>query len=202
MAAGVHPGAVIHDWDHLVIGLRVPDGPESLLSLYAITYSASLGAGHVALLRATGAEGTEVVLALADDEGLGRRMQARLRDLGGTGPELAVPVVAAEFERHPFLAGGLGFTIRSRAATVEARWEAAGRPFWVEAPAPDLAADEDIWACFVEAHAASITIDGRAIPGEPFVDLAWEPRLGRALSSAHAALAEVRVTPHEGRRPR
>lgn len=52
MPAITHPGAVIHCWDHLVITLRDgPDGAETgFLSLYAITYSASLGAGHVAIV--------------------------------------------------------------------------------------------------------------------------------------------------------
>ena len=51
MIARTHPGAVIHCWDHLVITLRDAAGRETgFLSLYAIAYSASLGAGHVAVV--------------------------------------------------------------------------------------------------------------------------------------------------------
>ena len=199
MTARTHPGSLIHVWDHLVITLRRDDGVETLLSLYAITYSASLGPGHVAFLRGVGPDGEARTSCWSDDAGLGERMQARLRDMGGTGAELTGAVIPATFERHPFRAGGLGFTIRSADETVVARWEAAGQPFWMEGPAPDFSPTEDIWACFVEAHAASITIDGRPIAGEPYIDPVWLPKLGRALSSAHAALSEVRVTPHPGR---
>ena len=66
------------------------------------------------------------------------------------------------------------------------------------APAPDLRADEDIWALFVEAHRASMTVDGRPVVGEPFPDDVWVSKLGRPLSSAHVALSEVRVRPVSG----
>jgi len=197
--ARTHPGSLIHVWDHFVITLRREDGAETLLGLYAITYSAALGPGHVAFLRGFGPGGEPRTTAWADDAGLGERMQARLRDMGGSSAELTNEVVPASFERHPYRAGGLGFTIRAPDETVVARWEAAGQPFWVEGPAPDFSPTEDIWACFVEAHDATITVDGRPIPGEPYVDPVWVPKLGRALSSAHAALSEVRVAPHRGR---
>ena len=52
MPAAIHPGAVLHGWDHFVITLRDDTGRRSaFLSLYAITYSATLGAGQVAFLR-------------------------------------------------------------------------------------------------------------------------------------------------------
>jgi len=213
MPARIHPGSLVHVWDHFVITLRRADGAETLLSLYAITYSATLGPGHVAFLRGFGLDGETLAACYADDPSLGERMQARLRAMGGSGAELSGRPIEARFERHPYRAGSLGFTIHAPdgpdapgapegpRGPLVARWEAAGQPFWVEGPAPDFSPAEDIWACFVEANEASITLSGRSIPGQPYVDPVWLPKLGRALSSAHVALAEVRVTPHEGRRP-
>jgi hypothetical protein len=40
-----------------------------------------------------------------------------------------------------------------------------------------------------------VTVNGLAAPGEPFDDDVWVPKLGRSLSSAHGAFAEIRVEP-------
>ena len=111
------------------------------------------------------------------------------------GFELGAPIVAARFERRPFTADGLGFDITSDGLSVEVRWLESSPPFWMIAPAPDLAPDEDIWAMFVEAHDASVRVGGEAVAGRPFLDDAWVPKLGRPLSSAHVAFSEVRVEP-------
>ena len=191
MTARLHPGAVVHIWDHLVIGLADGDGQTALLSLYAIAWSPELGAGHVCLVDRRGLPR----MVLADPVVLGERMQARLRAMDAPGPADRVPVTAAAFERHAAEATGLGWTIRTETSTIEARWQDLGSPVWVEGPAPAFRAEEDIWACFVPAASASIVIDGVRLGGRPFEDRSWLPKLGRALSSAHAALAEVRVTP-------
>jgi hypothetical protein len=191
MTARLHGGAVTHVWDHVVIGLRDAQGPTATLSLYAIAWSGELGGGHVCLLDRR--ERPRVVLA--EPVELGGRMLARLRAMGAPGADGPGAVEAAAFERHPATSVGLGWTIRGTATTVEARWEDLEPPLWVEGPAPAFWEREDIWACFVSARAATLTVDGERLDGEPFEDPVWEPKLGRAISSAHAALAEVRVTP-------
>ena len=51
----------------------------------------------------------------------------------------------------------------------------------------------------VGAPRAHLVVDGDEVPGEPFEDDVWTPKLGRPLSSAHGAFAEVRVEPVSGR---
>ena len=81
--ATIHPGSVIHCWDHLVITLRDEAGAQTgFLSLYAIAYSASLGAGHVALIDVSSSDGGPYAATLTDDLGLGRRQQDRLQAMG------------------------------------------------------------------------------------------------------------------------
>jgi hypothetical protein len=192
MTARLHGGAVVHVWDHLVIGLRDAAGPTATLSLYAIAWSGELGGGHVALLDRR--DHRRVVLA--DPVAVGERMLARLRAMSAPPSEDVSAIEAATFARQPATtSGALGWTIRGAATAIEARWEDLEPPVWVEGPAPAFWEREDIWACFVSARAASLTVDGRRLDGEPFPDAVWEPKIGRALSSAHAALAEVRVTP-------
>jgi hypothetical protein len=200
MPAIIHPGAAIHYWDHLVITLRDgPAGPETgFLSLYAITYSASLGAGHVALVEVPSAGAGGLAATFTDDVGLGERQQARLRAMGETRLALRHPPIEARFERLAYDAEGFGFRIVSADHAIEARWETPDPPFWVDGQGGAFHALEDIWALMVGAPRAHLVVDGQETPGAPFEDDVWTPKLGRPLSSAHGAFAEVRVEPRTG----
>ncbi|CAN5621301.1 hypothetical protein BH23CHL8_BH23CHL8_22590 [soil metagenome] len=191
MAAQVHPGPVVHVWDHFVIGLRAANGGASLLSLYAVAWSPELGRGHICVLDLP--NGQRIVIA--DPVAIGERMQARLGAMGFEPPGGRVPVARGSFSRPAADGDGLAWSIEFEGGLLEARWERLAAPFWVTGPAPAFRAEEDIWACFVAAGEASIRLAGEALPGVPYDDAGWQPRLGRSLSSAHAALAEVRVTP-------
>lgn len=197
MTATTHPGAVIHCWDHLVMTLRDHAGAETtFLSLYAIAYSASLGAGHVAYVDVSSSPAGPFVATLSDDLALGRRQQDRLAAMGDERMKRSGPPTLGRFEREPYGPGGFGFRIITAAQTIHARWEDPEAPFWVDGQGGGFSDTEDIWAMFVAARAASLTIDGVAVPGAPFQDdEAWLAKLGRGLSSAHGAFAEVRVTP-------
>ena len=197
MPAIIHPGAVIHYWDHLVITLRdgATGAETGFLSLYAITYSASLGAGHVALVEVPGAGAAGLAATFTDDIGLGERQQARLKAMGEARPALHAPPVEARFERIPYDSDGFGFRVISADHRIEARWEAPDPPFWVDGQHGGFHDSEDIWAMMVGASRARLIVGGRETPGAPFEDDVWTPKLGRPLSSAHGAFAEVRVTP-------
>lgn len=196
MPAVIHPGAVIHCWDHLVITMRDATGAETaFVSLYAIAYSASLGAGHVALVEVPGAPDGPLVATLTDDPGLGARQQARLVGMGDPRAALRVPVTPARFERLPYGPDGFGFRIEAGDRQVEAQWLEPDPPFWTDGQGGGFSDLEDIWAMFVGAPRARVTVDGVAAPGAPFDDDQWRPKLGRSLSSAHGAFAEVRVEP-------
>ncbi len=105
IVAKLHRGRVVHCWDHFVIGLRAGATSETTLSLYAISYSPTLGSGHVAFLDV--AEGP--LLAWENVHGLGSRMQARFREIALPGRS----VESARFERRPTTSEGFGFSIRS-----------------------------------------------------------------------------------------
>jgi hypothetical protein len=196
MPAIIHPGAVIHCWDHLVITLTeevvgtATVAETGFLSLYAITYSASLGSGHVAIV-----EAGDVVETFTDDPGLGERQQLRLVGMGDRRAALRRPPIIATFERRPYGPGGFGYRLSSAKHEIEARWEVTDPPFWVDGHGGGFHPAEDIWAMMVGARRATLVVDGVAVPGVPFEDDVWVPRLGRSLSSAHGAFAEVRVEP-------
>lgn len=197
MTARTHRGAVIHCWDHLVITLRDATGAETaFLSLYAIAYSASLGAGHVAYVDIGSSPAGPLAATLTDDLALGRRQQDRLAAMGDERMRRSGAPTLARFERAPYGSDGFGFRIVTDAHTIEACWQDLEAPFWVDGQGGGFSDTEDIWAMFVAARSASLTVDGAAVPGAPFEDDdAWRSKLGRGLSSAHGAFAEVRVTP-------
>jgi len=203
MTAIIHEGAVIHCWDHVVITLRDRTGRETVfLSLYAIAYSKSLGAGHVALLELHDAPAGPIAATLTDDVGLGRRQQERLRGMGDERMIRTGPPLPARFEREAYGVGGFGFRIHANGGEIgpiHARWDDPEPPFWVDGQGGAFSSTEDIWAMFVGARRASLTVDGVPAPGDPFDDEVWVPKLGRSLSSAHGAFAEVRVEPVNGR---
>ena len=117
MPAIIHPGAVIHCWDHLVITLTeevvgaATVAETGFLSLYAITYSASLGSGHVAIV-----EAGDVVETFTDDPGLGERQQRRLVGMGDRRAALRRPPIIATFERRPYGPDGFGYRLSSARA--------------------------------------------------------------------------------------
>jgi hypothetical protein len=203
VTAIIHSGAPIHCWDHLVITLHDGNGRETaFLSLYAIAYSKSLGAGHVALLEIHDAPAGPIAATLTDHMGLGHRQQERLRAMGDERMVRTGPPHLAKFEREAYGPDGFGFLIHAdggEIGPVHARWEDPEPPFWVDGQGGGFSATEDIWAMFVGAPRASIAVGGVRAAGDPFDDDVWVPKLGRSVSSAHAAFAEVRVEPVSGR---
>lgn len=182
-----------------MITLRDEAGRETaFVSLYAIAYSASLGAGHVAIVEIPASSGPvpgPFAATLTDNLDLGLRQQERLRAMGDERAIRHGSPRLARFEREPYGSDGFGFAIRTDGPEIHARWEDLEPPFWVDGQDGGFSDTEDIWAMFVGARRASLTMAGLAVPGTPFEDDVWRPKLGRSLSSAHGAFAEVRVEP-------
>lgn len=200
MTATTHPGAVTHCWDHLVITLQTGAGQETaFLSLYAIAYSASLGAGHVAFIRVHATPAGPWSATLTDDLEVGSRQQARLAAMGDDRMERSGPPSLARFEREPYGQDGFGFRIETADRRIHARWDQLTEPVWVDGRGGGLSDDEDISAVFVRAGRATLGVNGMNVEGAPFDDDVWVPKLGRKFSSAHGAFAEVRVAPVSGR---
>lgn len=193
MPARLHPGSPILAMDHSVITLREDGAQTAFLSLYDISYHRDHGAGRVALVSVPSA-GVDAVFSTRGD--LGRAWQARLLAMGNTDAMLSRDVVEVTgFWRDPWVGDRFGYRFRAPGIEIEARWEDLEQPFYAEGPDGGFSETEDIWSLFVAARSATITVNGVPAPGTPFDDVAWLPKLGRPVSSAHAALAETRVTP-------
>ena len=201
--AATHPGRILQCFDHFVIDLRDDGGQAAYFTVYAVEYSPELGTGHVAFLRTREADGQELDLTLTDAPDMAARMQARLRHLTATrdvsrgiGTSLEQTAATATFQRHPWTADGVAWTVRAdEGPTIEARWLEPDEPIWTAAAAGTFTPERDILGMLAGFAGASLTIDGDAVPGRPWVDPWWEQRLGRPFSSTHVALAEASLTP-------
>ena len=184
--------------DHSVITLRDGGVESGFLSLYDIAFHATLGAGHVALVSVPSA-GLDAVFT--DRLELGRRMQTRLLGMGTTLPMLSRdPIVMTGLWRDPWVETWFGYRFRAPGIDFAARWGDLDPPFFAEGPGGGFSDAEDIWSLFVVARSASLVVNGVPAPGAPYDDDVWLPKLGRKVSSAHAALGETRIVPDAGRR--
>jgi len=202
--APIHPGRILQCFDHFVIDLRAPDGAACYFTIYAVEYSPELGTGHVSFLRTRDANGAELDLTLTDAPETARRMQARLRGMEqaavdmsrGIGTSLTQDAIPATFHRHPWTEDGVGWTINAPSGpTIEARWLAPEPPIWTAAMDGTFTPTRDILGMLAEFGEGSLLIDGDRVPGRPWHDPWWEPRVGRPFSSTHVALAETSLTP-------
>ena len=71
-------------------------------------------------------------------------------------------------------------------------------PIRTAAPAGTFTDERDILCMLAAFGGASVTIDDRPAPGEPFADPWWAARLSRAFSSCHVALGEASLEPGRG----
>jgi hypothetical protein len=201
--AAVHPGRILQCFDHFVIDLRAPDGTAAYFTVYAVEYAPELGTGHVAFLRTHEAEGRELDLTLTDSPEMAARMQERLRHLTATrdvsrgiGTSLEQEAVLATFQRHPWTAERVGWTIRAASGTViEAFWLQPEEPIWTAAMAGTFTPERDILGMLAGFAGAELRISNDLVPGAPWPDPWWTARLGRPFSSTHVALAEASLTP-------
>lgn len=200
MPARIHPGAPILSMDHSVITLRDGSVDSAFLSMYDIAFHATLGAGHVALVSVPSA-GVDAVFT--DRVDLGRKMQARLLGMGMTMPMLSRdPIEITGIWRDRWVDDWFGYRFRAPDIDLAARWDALDPPFFAEGPGGGFSDAEDIWSLLVPARTAFIQVNGRFAPGAAYDDDVWLPKLGRTVSSAHAALGETRITPDSDRHDR
>jgi hypothetical protein len=186
----IHPGPVIHLWDHFVLDFET-EGGFAYLSIYAIALSPSIGPANIALLAYDLGDGRRDMV-IGDDVSAARRMQERLRSMRYARSSLDVEPGAARFVRsadqHHFR-----WRIDWESHTAVATWSELRTPFQLLTPAPQLVADEDITTVFVEAGHAKLEVDGASIEADALPDEYWLSKVGRPLLACHAALAEARV---------
>jgi hypothetical protein len=207
VTATIHPGRPNLLMEHLQLGLgRSDSAPHDLpgfyLSLYVISWSREMGAGHVALVRHRPPHVTEQTPAdrdgfdqiLTDNPDLARRLRDQLRGAGYSRVDLSAEPRPATFIRGRLTDHrNVRYLVSSIGLEIDAHWEELGEPTFAYGPAPQQPERQQIWSVLFEAESASAAVDGRAVEGRIYPMEHWVPWLGRPLASAHIARGEIVV---------
>lgn len=193
-----HSGQVDWSGDNPGMFLReAADGPfVTLMVWFRITVSKH-GPGHVMVLFEEPNQAKSLPdvanICIADNEALARYLIENFcKKFGAFRDSAAFDAVEilpmTELSEAP--EGSESFTVRVSSAdvNVELLWDDLGEAFAADVP-PDRSATgaHEMYSCFVEAHKASIRVNGRKLKGEAF------PRdfMGRPTSSAFLAFSEI-----------
>jgi hypothetical protein len=192
--AMVLPGRLALVADHLVLALadptiRLGDEPAFVLSWYAVAYAAAAPGGNLAFIRAPGL-GPTGELVITDAPKLDRALRPRLRPRSWPMADPDQPSRRATFTRAPIRDGGVAATVTADDVAIEVEWRELGRPIVASGP---VGSDPpwDSSTVLFEAGAWAVTVNGSAFAGQTFQNEIWRPWLGRPLSSALVAVAEV-----------
>lgn len=197
MTAVIHRGEVVHSMDHLVLELATPDDTIAYFTIYSLGLMRGVGSGNVALLRVSTPDGI-LDRCFGETIDLAERMQHRLRGIrsdGGSVPAAGTehPPLRASIRRIPSSGESETWMVGSEEHTISAAWSAAEPAFWLSAPAPAFHPTRDYVTTMISYRRAELVVDGITIDGEPHDHAGWEQRLGRPLSSCHAAWAETAI---------
>lgn len=198
----VFPGRVAWSGENPGISLKTdPDGSFTALASFFRVVLSPHGRGHaLVLLQAPGEAAPpreRANLCLSDNEALARWLVSDFvahfgawRGLPGLGAleHRKLDRVTASGDPRP--GGSYGETVRAGDLTASLAWRGLGDPFCFALP-PELSATgrHHMPSLFVGCEEATITVNGRALPGRPV------PRdvAGRRISTAMLAFSETWV---------
>jgi hypothetical protein len=192
--AMVLPGRLALVADHLVLALADPtiargDEPIFVFSWYAVAYAAAAPGGNLAFIRAPGLEPSGE-LVMTDAPELDRALRPRLMPRSWPLADPDQPSRRATFTRAPIRDAGVAATVTADDVAIEVEWRELGRPIVAAGPV----GSEPRWdssTVLFEAGSWTVTVNGSALAGQAFPNEVWRPWLGRPLSSALVAVAEV-----------
>lgn len=189
--AEVLAGPLVLVTDHLVLAVRdgSPDAePGFFVSWYAVTYAAGAPGGNLAFVRSPALPTGELVVT--DSPELDRALRPRLRPKSWPLREPDGSAIAGTFERAPLRDGRLDARIVAASQVIDASWTNLAAPI-VTTGRVGVDPPWDTSTVLIEAGGFSAAVDGVAVTGRPFPNPVWEAWLGRPLSSALIAFAEV-----------
>ena len=195
----VNPGNVLWGGDHLLLYLRRPGSDEdvTLVSYYRTLFSPA-GAGRTAMvlsdLNGDGWGPDDHRAIYTDNPAMTAWARQNLaRAPGHPFRDPSLPVVTARFEDTGAVGSHFETHIVAPGAEIALTWQDFEAPIAYEGVQGTLAPDYDIFSVLGPAARASVTINGRAAPGQPYPREVWRKTTGRALSSALIAICEFMV---------
>ena len=185
----VNKGRLFWTGQHWINYIRPPQSTETsgMVSLWHTHYS-SVGEGTVAYVLIEGE--TSYRRICTDNPEMAAFIQAWMRGRGGM-YDMDLETVQASFSRGGDVLESPSWTIETAEDQIIARWSGLQSPVLLEAPAPRLRDEWDVYSCLFFAHAAQILFNGHMIPGDPYSVDTWKPSLGGERSSCVFALSET-----------
>ena len=179
-------GDLLFSGEHWINYLRLPgsDRDSAMVSIYCGRFSPA-GPGTAAYVRIEGEAG--FAAACTDSPAFERFIRETM--YRNEGPFAGLPVAAAEFRQEGDVRGCPSWTIAAGDREVRAVWSGLAAPY----VGPPTLHPRIVFTILVFASGGSVELDGRPIPGEPYMRDSWTKNLGRPHSSVCFALAETMV---------
>ncbi|MEE3258752.1 MAG: hypothetical protein VX293_06050 [Candidatus Latescibacterota bacterium] len=184
----VNTGRVFWTGQHWINYLRVPGAEEDSgrVSVWHTHYCGA-GEGTVAYVDIPGDPGLRAVCT--DNRDLAAFVDSWVRDLPG--PYQIDVVIDAAIRREGSIDAAPAWVIETGGATVVATWFNLEPPVIMEAPAPTVKPDRDVYSHLFFTDEATIRIDDRSVEGEPYLRDIWQQSIGGERSSCVVALSET-----------
>jgi hypothetical protein len=169
--------------------LRLPgtETDSGMVSLWH-THYCSAGEGTVAYVHIPGAFGFEALCT--DNNALADFMVSWMKGRGGI-YDRELSVCVATFRRAGDIRQTPSWYIETEQNTVIATWERLEKLVLLDGPAPKFSADRDVYSLLFFAESARISVNGRAVPGAPYLRDIWKSSIGGERSSCVVALSET-----------
>ena len=187
----VNAGTLYWTGEHWINFIREPDAEQDsgMVSLWHTRYC-SAGNGSVAYVRIAGE--ADFAGICTDNPAVANFIQAWMRGRGGLYDQ-DLPIIEAQFSQPGDVRTNPSWHIQTEQAQIVASWTEIESPIILEAPAPKFTPDRDVFSLLFFAGGASITLNGRPVPGQPYLRDIWQPSIGGDRSSCVFALAETFV---------
>jgi hypothetical protein len=184
----VNPGTVLWSGEHWIDYLREPggEGHTAMFSLYDTIWSTA-GEGVTAYVDIPGFTGV-----YTDNRAVAVYVHDLLIRLREDHPfNRSLTVFDAELVRGGDIRAAPSWTVRTPETTIVATWEGLGDAVVTEGPVGTFTDRHDYFTVLFFASRATITVNGSAVPGEPYTTTQWDRSIGGERSSCVFALAET-----------
>ena len=171
--------------EHWLNYLRLPGSrrDSAMVSIYRGRFSPA-GPGTAAYVRIDGEDG--FAAACTDSPGFEEFIRTTMYR---NGPFADLPVVAAEFRQEGDVGHRPAWRIAAGDREIRAAWSGLAAPY----VGPPTLHPKIVFTILVFAAGGSVELDGRQVPGEPYLRDGWAKNLGRPHSSVCFALAETMI---------
>jgi hypothetical protein len=185
----VDPHDVVMTGENSFIRLS-KDGGKSLVtraSHWRVLWSPA-GQGHVLFLE------TKNIQVFSDNVGMTRYLQQQIEKLlHAPFADEKLPVIDAQFERTGHSLATVEERVLSSDTEIVMSWWDFLNPFILTMPPGAMKRPIGVYSTFIPAKGAQLTVNGEAMPGEPFE----QDRFGKASSSCCLAWSESWTRPRK-----